>query len=113
VVRRCLVLVVSASAPGAGGWLSACSVDQGGLPAEAGEFAGERDNAHPDRLAPLEHEVAPAAVKALLGTPGDIDRPRVLAALAAAELVADPGRVAVVVGGLDQQAPGMAGAGAP
>ena len=99
------------AAPGARGWLSACSVDQGGLPAEAGQLAGERDDAHADGLAPLEHEVAPAAVKALLGAPGDIDHARVLAALAAPELVADPRRVAVVVGSLNEQAPGVAGAG--
>jgi len=50
-------------------------------------------------------------VKALLGAPGDVDDGRVLAALAAAELVADPGLAAVVVGCLDEQAPGVAGAG--
>ena len=85
-----------------------CSVDHGGLPAKAGELAGERDDAHADRLAPLAGELVPAAVKTLLGAPGDIDHARVLAALAAPELVADPRWVAVVVGSLNEQAPGVA-----
>ena len=71
----------------------------------------ERDDAHAHRLASLEDEVAPAAVKALLGAPSDVDHAWVLAAVAAAELVADPGGMAVVVGGLDEQAAGVAGAG--
>src|SRR4051794_6283528 len=56
-------------------------VDRGGLPAEAGEFARERDGGHARGLA-AAGEVAVAAVQALLGAPGDRDHARVLAGLA-------------------------------
>src|SRR4051794_19692405 len=89
-----------------GRWL----VDRGGLPAEAGEFAGERDGGHAGGFAAVG-EVAVAAVQALLGAPGDRDHARVLAGLAALERAAHPGRVPIGVRGLHEQPTRVAGAG--
>src|SRR5215211_537247 len=87
------------------------SVKRGGLPEECGEFAcaGDRDDA--GGLAALRAQVLPALVEALLGAPGDRDHARVLALLAAGESFADRGTVAVMVGGLDQEAAGVGGSG--
>jgi hypothetical protein len=74
-------------------------VDDGRLPDEGGEFAGDRDGGQVVGLAPLEHEIAGAAVHALLGAPGGLDDAGVLAVLAAREGGADGGAVAVVVAG--------------
>ena len=87
----------------------AVSVKGGGLPEERGELAGDRDRDDAGGLAPLVVQVLPALVQAALGAPGDLDDARVLAGLAAGERLADPGRVAVVVGGLDEQPAGVAG----
>ncbi len=84
-----------------------CSVKGGGLPAEGGELAraGDRDDAR--GLAPLAVKVLPALVQASLGAPGDLDDAWVLAGLAAGECLAAARRVAVVVGGLDEQPAGV------
>src|SRR5215211_6609764 len=87
------------------------SVKGGGLPAEGGELARDRDRDHAGGLAPPVSQLLPARVQAALGTPGDLDHAWVLAGLAAGEHVADSGRVAVVVGCLDQQPPRVGGPG--
>lgn len=56
-------------------------------------------------------ELPPAGVQAALRLPGDVDDLRRVAALAALQLASDRGVALVVVGGLDQQPPGVAGAG--
>src|SRR5262249_35673977 len=58
------------------------SVQGGGLPAECGELARDRDRDRPRRLAALCGEVHPAPVQALLAAPGDLNDTRVLARLA-------------------------------
>src|SRR5438034_14338 len=75
----------------------------GGLPEEAGEFAGAGDRDDAGRFASVLAQVLPAAVEALLCAPGDRDHARVLAVLAAGERLADPRPAAVVVGGFDEQ----------
>ena len=49
----------------------------------------------------------PAAVEALLGAPGPLDHQRVLVTVARGQLVADPGPLTLVPGGLDQQPAGV------
>src|SRR5439155_26606706 len=71
-------------------------------PDEAGELAGAGDDDLLVRLAAAGHPL-PALVEALLAAPGALDHDRVLAALAAGELVADLRPAARVPGGLDQQ----------
>src|SRR5262249_58174159 len=83
------------------------SVKGGGLPAECGELARARDGDRPRRLAALCGEVHPALVQALLAAPGDLNDTRVLARLAGLQVLANRGTVTVVVGRLDQQAPGV------
>ena len=74
-------------------------VEDGGLPAEGG--AGDRDD--PGGLVTLCAQRCPALVQSALGAPSDLDHTRVLAALAAGELLADRRVVAIVVGGFDQE----------
>ena len=81
------------------------------LPAEAGEFAGDRDRDDAVGLVAGVFELAPAGVQPSLGAPGDVDGLRRLAALATLELGGDGGVSLVVVGGLDQQPAGVGGAG--
>src|SRR5579862_5210281 len=108
----CVGLPVARARPGSvPGAVVVVSVKGGGLPEECGEFAGDGDRDDAGGLAPLAVEVLPALVQALLGAPGDRDDPWVLAGLAAGERLADAGRVAVVVGGLDQEPARVAGAG--
>jgi hypothetical protein len=56
-------------------------------------------------------QVLPALVEAPLGAPGDRDDARVLAVLAMREGLADARGVAVVVGGLEEQAARVSGSG--
>ena len=81
------------------------------LPAVAGELAGDRDRDDLAGFAPRVFELAPAGVEATLRTPGDVDDLGCVAALAVLERLTDGGAAAVVVGGLDQQPPGVRGAG--
>ena len=105
-----LVLVRAPAARRARSWWC-FSGKCGGLPEEAGELAraGDRDDA--GRFASLPLEVLPALVQAPLAAPGDLEHARVLVLLAAGERLADARRVAVVVGRLDQEPAGVAGAG--
>jgi hypothetical protein len=81
------------------------------LPAEAGEFAGDGDGDRAGGLGAGVLVLAPAGVEASLRAPGDVDDLGWLAALAALELGADRRVVLVVVGGLDERAAGVGGAG--
>src|SRR6266498_2133748 len=72
-------------------------------PDEAGELAGAGDDDLLLRLAAAGHPL-PALEEPLLAAPGSLDHDRVLAALAAGELVAELRPPARVPGGLDQQA---------
>lgn len=92
-------------------WSGVCSVDQGGLPAERGQLARDGDRHDVGVLAAAGVQVLPAGVQAPLGAPGAGDHAWVLVVLAALELEADGGAVAVVLGGLDEQPAGMSGAG--
>ena len=83
----------------------------GDLPAVAGQFAGDRDRDDPAWFMARVFELAPAGVEASLRAPGDVDDLGCLAALAALERLADRGAAAVVPGRLDQQPPGVRGAG--
>ena len=83
----------------------------GDLPAEPGEFAGDRDRDDPVGLLAGVFELAPAGVQASLRFPGDVDDLWRLIALAALERLADPGMAAVVVGRFDQQPPRVRRAG--
>src|SRR5919197_1016866 len=86
-------------------------IERGGLPAERGELARDGDRDHAGGLASLVVQVPPAGVQAPLGAPGDLDHAWVLPGLAARECLADAWRVAVVLGGLDQQSARMRRAG--
>jgi hypothetical protein len=55
------------------------SVQGGGLPAESGELARDRDRDRPRGLAALSREVHPALVQALLAAPGDLHDTGILA----------------------------------
>ena len=80
------------------------SLELGDRRARAGELAGDGDGGHGRALvAPPHPRVGP--VQAPLRRPGDRHRGGGLALLAALDLAADPGRVAVVPRGLDQKAP--------
>ena len=81
------------------------------LPAEAGEFSGDRDGDDAVGLVAGVAELPPARVQAPLRAPGDVDHGGVLVALAALQRDPDPGVALVVVRGLDQQPPGMRRAG--
>ena len=83
------------------------SVKRGGLPEERGEFARDGDRDHAGALFAFGVQVLPALVEPPLGAPGDFDHARVLAVLAAGELLADARRPAVVMGGFDQQRAGV------
>lgn len=83
----------------------------GDLPAERGEFAGDRDDGHAVGFAPCVFELAPAGVQASLRAPGNVDDLGGLAALATLQRFPDRGVAAVVVGGLDQKPAGVGGAG--
>ena len=83
----------------------------GDLPAVGGELAGDRDRDDPAGFAPRVFELAPAGVQPALRVPGDVDDLGCVPALAALERLADDRAAAVVVGGLDQQPPGVGGAG--
>jgi hypothetical protein len=109
--RWAFLLLVRAPGSVAGAIVGVLSVNGGGLPEERGEFAGAGDRDDAGGLAPLDPQPRPALVKAPLGAPGDLDQARVLALLATGERLADARLVAVVVGGLDQQPTGVAGAG--
>jgi len=89
------------------------SLRQGG-PQEAGEFAGDRSHDVLFRFA-AGGETSVASGEALLGLPGDGDRRLGRALLATPEVVSDKGMVAIVPGGLDEDAPhvGVAGDAAP
>jgi len=84
---------------------------RGGLPQERGQLTRAGDGGNAGGLAPLAIQVLPALVQAPLRTPGDLDHARVLALLTASECDPDVRLGAVMVGGLDQQPAGMAGAG--
>src|SRR6266516_1702943 len=76
-------------------------------PDEVGELAGAGDDDFLLRFAAAGHPL-PALVEALLAAPGALDHGRVLAALAAGELVADGRPPAGVPGRFDQQPAGVA-----
>ena len=82
------------------------SVKRGCLPEETGELARDGDRDDAGGLAPLVVQVLPALVQPALGAPGDRDDARVLAVLAARERLPDRGRLAVMLGGLDEQPAG-------
>ena len=84
--------------------------DAGDGPAEAGQFAGGGDGDDGAAFG-ASFEPGPGAVQALLGALGDRDRFGGLAGLAVGEGFAGAGSGAVVPGGLDEQAAGVAGAG--
>src|SRR5438094_4134557 len=88
------------------GWGSGCPEWLLGRdrPDEAGELAGAGDDDLLVWFAAAGHSL-PALVEALLATPGAFDHERVLAALAAGELVADLRVSPCVPGRLDQQPP--------
>src|SRR6478736_1706123 len=79
----------------------------GDRPDEPGELAGAGDDDLLLWFAAAGHPL-PALVEPLLAAPGALDHGRVLAALAAGELVADGRAAARVPGRLDQQAPDVA-----
>jgi hypothetical protein len=79
----------------------------GNCPDEAGELAGAGDDDLLVGLAARRHSL-PALAEALLAAPGALDDERVLAALAAGELVADFGPSACVPGCFDEQATDVA-----
>jgi hypothetical protein len=72
-------------------------------PDEAGQLAGAGDDGLLLELAAGGHS-EPAAVEAILAAPGALDHERILAALAAGELVADLRPAAGVPGRFDEQA---------
>jgi len=88
-----------------------CSGHARELPAEARQLAGDGDGDLGALDAAVAVEVAPALVEASLAAPGQIDDRRVVAGLAAAELLRDARRLAVVPGGFDEQPAGVLGAG--
>ncbi len=79
----------------------------GDLPAEAAEFAGDRDGNDAVGLVACVFELSPAGVQAALRAPCDVDDLWWLVTLSAFKLETDPGLAAVVVGGLDQQPAGV------
>ena len=81
------------------------------LPAVGGELACDSDRDDPAGLAPRVFELAPASVQPALRFPGDVDDIGCVPALAELERLTDAGALAVVVGGLDQQSPGVGRAG--
>src|SRR5262249_6261648 len=89
-------------------WCRPGSVQHRSLPEEAGELPRAGDRHLAARLLATLAQVNPAGVEARLGAPGDLADPRILALLAAAQLNPDPWTGPVVVGGLDQEAAGMA-----
>src|SRR5581483_2297214 len=100
VVRDCREARTASPAAACCWWVSGRECD---LPAEAGEFAGDRDGN--DAVGLLAHvlELVPAGVQATLRAPRDVDHSGVLAALAALERFGDAGAALVVVGRFDQQ----------
>jgi hypothetical protein len=90
------------------GWLQRAGGD---LPAVGGELAGDGDRDDPAGFAARVFELAPAGVESALRFPGDVDDLGCLSALAALERFTDRRAAAVVVGRLDQQPPGVCGAG--
>ena len=87
------------------------SAPGGDLPAVGGELASDRDRDDPAGFVAGVFELAPAGVESALRAPGDVDDLGCLPALAALERFTDRGPAAVVVGRLDQQPPGVGGAG--
>ena len=87
------------------GWINSSESPEGLVggdrPDEAGEFAGAGDDDLLLWFAPAGHPL-PALVKPLLAAPGPFDHGRVVAALAASELVADLRAAACVPGRLDE-----------
>jgi hypothetical protein len=79
-------------------------------PAPAGELAGHGHGGHRGALA-TGVEAPPAAVQTALGGGGALPHQGRLALSAAGQLAARPRGAALVPGGLDQQAPGVAVAG--
>ena len=86
------------------------SVGGGDRPAEAGELARGGDGDDRAALAALLHPL-PDVMQAPLRLPGERDDLGLAVALAAREAARDPGRPAVVPGGLDQQPAGVLAAG--
>lgn len=79
----------------------------GCLPEKAGELARAGDRDDGSGFAAMVVHVPPALIEAVLRAPSDSDHARVLSGLAAGEVLADPWCMAVVVGGLDQEPPGV------
>jgi hypothetical protein len=77
-------------------------LDLADRPTESGELAGGGDGDQGAALVALLHAV-PDAVKAALRGPGDRDPGGRLAGLALGERLAEPGRLALMPGRLDQQ----------
>ena len=75
----------------------------GGLPAEGGELACAGDRDHAGGLGARAAQHRPALMQPALCAPRNFDHARVLAVLAAGEVLAPRGVVAVVVSGFDQQ----------
>ena len=96
---------------GAGGVLPEGLLDRGRLPQERRQLArhGHRDLAC--GLGALPAQPRPAGRQPPLSPPGDLAHARVKALLASGQRVPDRRTVTVVPGGLDQQAPGVAGPG--
>ena len=62
------------------------SVEERGLPKKGRQLAGAGHRGHVGRLAPAHDELLPLVLQALLGAPGQLTDPWVLAVLAAAQL---------------------------
>ena len=73
-------------------------------PDESAEFAGHSDDDFRSADA-AAHEFPGAAVEAILRDPGNLSDSASMSLLAPGELLADFGRQAVMVGGLDQEHP--------
>src|SRR6202012_5957618 len=72
---------------------------------------GARDRDHSGWLAALPEQCLPALAQSALRAPADLDHARVLAGLAAGEVLPDGGLVAVVGGGFKRQPAGVRGSG--
>jgi hypothetical protein len=78
--------------------------ERGCLPDKGGQLARAGHGRHVGGPAALGGELVPLAVQASLGAPGDRADARVLAELAAAQLLGDPRPAPAVLGRLDQEA---------
>ena len=86
--------MVSRARPGSPGrarYVCGGQVEGGGLPAERGQLARERDRDHAGGLVALTAQHRPALMQTALRAPGDLDHPGVLAVLAARQAVTDAG----------------------